>query len=115
MNEKIERLEKESLILKPKALFYDQVTGSNDTIDMQEVASVLNIEGLGRNKLFAFLRSKKILDSKNQPYRHYIDAGYFRVIESKYERLGEIKINLKTVVFQKGIDFILKKINEDII
>jgi len=112
MTEKIERLEKESLILKPKAIFYDQVTGSNDTIDMREVASVLNIEGLGRNKLFAFLRSKKILDKENQPYRPFIDAGYFRVIESKYEQSGEIKISLKTVVFQKGIDFILNKLKE---
>jgi phage antirepressor YoqD-like protein len=113
MNEKIERLEKESLILKPKAIFYDQVTGSTDTIDMREVASVLNIEGLGRNKLFAFLRSKKILDKDNQPYRQFIDSGYFRVIESKYENAGEIKISFKTVVFQKGLDYILKKLKED--
>lgn len=38
-----------------------------------------------------------------------IDAGYFRVTESKYEKLtGEIGVSFKTVVYQKGIDYIRK-------
>jgi phage antirepressor YoqD-like protein len=47
------------------------------------------------------------------PYRKYIDLGYFRVIESKYiDCFGEVKISSKTVVYQKGINFILKSIKE---
>lgn len=113
--EELERLrilnaEKEKQLQEqaPKVEFFDDVTGSDDTIDMKEVAKLLNM-GIGRNKLFELLRDKKILDGNNQPYQKYVDAGYFRIIESKYTMpTGEIKISLKTVVFQKGVDFIRK-------
>ena len=91
----------------PKVEFFDDVTGSSDTIDMKEAAKVLNIKGFGRNNLFEFLRKQNVLDRNNQPYQKYVDAGYFRIIESRYTLpTGEIKISLKTVVFQKGLDFI---------
>lgn len=93
----------------PKVEFYDDVAGSSDTIDMKEVAKVLNVKGLGRNNLFEKLRDKKILDRNNQPYQKYVDSGYFRIIESRYTLpTGEVRISLKTVVFQKGVDFIRK-------
>lgn len=98
---------------KPKVEFYDSVTGSSDTIDMKEVAKVLNIPGLGRNKLFELLRYRRILDDRNQPYQRFVDAGMFRVIESKYtDGNGDTHINLKTVVFQKGVDYIRKIVNQ---
>lgn len=93
---------------KPKVEFYDCVTRSDNAIDMAEVAKVLNC-GLGRNQLFALLRSKHILDNKNQPYQQYVKSGYFKIVESKKELSdGSVIINLKTVVFQKGLDFIRK-------
>ena len=64
----------------PKVEFFDDVTGSSDTIDMKEVAKLLNVKGLGRNNLFELLRDKRILDERNQPYQKYVDAGYFRII-----------------------------------
>lgn len=92
----------------PKVDFYDCVTGSGDTIDMAEVAKVLNC-GMGRNKIFELLRDKGVLNSKNQPYQQFVDMGYFRVIESSFTLPdGSVRINLKTVVFQKGLDFIRK-------
>jgi phage antirepressor YoqD-like protein len=92
----------------PKVDFYDCVTGSSDTIDMKEAAKVLNC-GLGRTKLFELLRNKGILDKNNQPYQRYVDSGYFRIIESKYTTPdGTTRISLKTVIFQKGLDFIRK-------
>ena len=91
---------------KPKVDFYDCVTGSDDTIDMAEVAKVLNY-GMGRNRIFQLLREKEILNNSNQPYQQFVDRGYFRVIESKFTLPdGTTRINLKTVVFQKGLDFI---------
>lgn len=93
----------------PKVEFFNDVAGSADTIDMKEVAKILNVKGIGRNKLFEILREKKILDGNNQPYQEYVDRGYFRVIESRFTLpTGEIKISLKTVVFQKGLDYIRK-------
>lgn len=103
----LERINAEN---KPKVEFYDDVTGSKDAIEMKEVAKVLNL-GMGRNKIFEFLRDKKILDNNNQPYQTYVDKGYFRVIESKFTTPdGDVKINLKTVVMQKGLDFIRRQI-----
>lgn len=108
-----ENAEKENKLIEqaPKVEFFDDVTGSTDTIDMKEVAKVLNVKGLGRNNLFELLRSRKILDRNNQPYQKYVDCGYFRIIESRYTvPTGETKISLKTVVFQKGLEFIRKLI-----
>ena len=92
--------------MKPKAEFYDDVTGSTDTIDIGSVAKVLNIPNMGRNKLFSFLRENKILNKRNEPYQEYVDKGYFRQIETSWEHNGTTHINLKTVVFQKGVDYI---------
>lgn len=98
--------------LKPKAEFFDAVTDSKDAIPMADVAKVLDM-GIGRNKLFEFLRSRNILMSDNRPYQKYVDAGYFRVVEQKYDKgYGEIGINIKTLVFQKGIDYIRRKLKE---
>lgn len=98
--------------MKPKAEFYDDVTGSTDTIDIGSVAKVLNIPNMGRNKLFAFLRENKILNRRNEPYQEYVDKGYFRQIETSWEHNGTTHINLKTVVFQKGLDFIRQTITK---
>ena len=48
-------------------------------------------------------------DSTEVIIREYIDRGYFRVIEQKYQTAdGETRISVKTLAFQKGIDFIRK-------
>lgn len=100
-------------LLEPKAQFYDDVAGSKESIEMGQVAKVLGIRGIGRNKLFSLLRDKKVLDKNNIPYQQFVDCGYFRVLEQKYTvASGETKINIKTMVFQKGVDFISKKIKD---
>ena len=94
---------------QPKVEFYDDVAGSKDAVAMKEVAKVLGIKGLGRNKLFKFLRDKKILDRNNMPYQEYVDRGYFRVIEQRYNtNNGDIKITFTTLVYNKGIEYIRK-------
>jgi phage antirepressor YoqD-like protein len=97
---------------QPKAEFFDQVTDSKDAIDMASAAKVLNIKGMGRNKLFQLLRDHKVFQSNNQPYQKHIDAGRFRIIESKFTKPnGDTCINIKTVVYQRGLDYILKLVN----
>lgn len=95
--------------LLPKAEFCDAVMGSKDAIPIGMAAKVLNC-GMGQNKLFAFLRENKILMANNQPYQKYIDEGWFRCIEAKYQVRGETRIYIKTVVFQKGIQKIREMI-----
>lgn len=107
--EKNKALQADNERMKPKEEFFDAVTDSKDAIDMGQVAKVLNYPKIGRNKLFEILRENGILQQNNQPYQTYIDRGYFRVVEQKFEPTpGEIRINIKTLVFQKGIDYIRK-------
>lgn len=95
--------------MKPKAEFFDAVAESKDAIEIGKVAKVLNYPGIGRNKLFEILRDKGILMRNNIPYQKYIDNGYFRTVEQKYNTPdGSIRINIKTLVYQKGVDYIRK-------
>ena len=110
--EQHEKLAAENAKLLPKAEFFDAVTDSKSAISIGEVAKVLDV-GIGQNKLFAFLRDRKILDRQNIPYQEYIDRGYFRTIEQKYDVRGEVRISIKTLVFQKGIDFIRKQLQKE--
>jgi len=106
-----EQIEKQNQLLleqKPKVDFFEAVTGSKDTIDIGTVAKVLN-KKIGRNKLFEILRDKNILMASNMPYQKFIDCGYFRVIETKYNKPdGSTHIGFKTLVYQKGVNYINK-------
>lgn len=108
-----EKIEEQAKLLeeqKPKVEFFDTVADSKTAISMNDVAKVLGIKGMGRNNLFEFLRNEKILMSNNVPFQIYVDRGYFRVIEQKYMKNGEPCMNIKTLVYQKGVDFISKTI-----
>lgn len=107
-----ENMKKQQIIeeQRPKVEFFDAVADSKTAISMNEVAKVINIKGYGRNKLFEFLRNERILDGFNVPYQRYVDCGWFRVIEQKYMRNGEPQVSTKTLVYQKGVDAIRKKL-----
>ena len=112
--EQIESQKKQLAEAKPKVEFFDAVAGSNDAIEIGSVAKVLGIKGMGRNNLFSFLRDKKILMNNNQPYQTYVDRGYFRVLEQKFEKPnGETCINIKTLVYQSGVEFIRRQLQQD--
>ena len=93
-----------------KVAFYDTVADSKDAIDMQRAAKVLDFEGIGRNNLFEFLREREILMDTNLPYQKYIDSGHFRVIQSHWHKDGEPRIYFKTLIYQKGLDFVRRKL-----
>ena len=110
--EQTEKLRLENNEMKPKADFFDAVAGSKQAISLGDVAKILNYPKVGRNKLFEILRDQDILQQNNIPYQKFIDAGYFRVIEQKYNAGDEVRISLKTLVYQKGIDYIRKTLNQ---
>jgi anti-repressor protein len=98
---------------QPKVAFFDAVTESKDAIEIGLAAKVLNM-GIGRNKLFETLRNYKILDDGNIPYQKYVGQGYFRVVESKWNKPdGSTHISFKTVVYQRGIEFIRRQLQSD--
>lgn len=106
----ISQKEKQIEEMKPKADFFDAVADSKTAISMNEVSKVLAIKGYGRNNLFEFLRREGILDRYNTPYQKYVDYGWFRVIEQKYMKNGEPCITTKTLVYQKGVEAIRKRL-----
>jgi phage regulatory protein, rha family len=119
--EKIEKLQLENkqqaqqlIEQAPKIEFYNDVTGSETTAEIGTVAKILGFKNVGRNILFDILRKQGILKSDNIPYQKYVDNGYFRVIESKWNDYitGDVKISFKTVVYQKGIEYIAKLLRE---
>lgn len=109
--EQIEQQQKLLEVQKPKVEFFDSVADSKTAVPMNDVAKVLSIKGYGRNNLFEYLRNNKVLMNNNRPYQKYVDAGYFRVIEQHYQRNGEEQISFKTLVYQRGIDFIRRMLN----
>lgn len=102
-----QKLRAENKVMLPKAEFYDTVANTESLFSMADVAKTLDM-GIGRNKLFAFLRDKGILDKYNHPYQKYVDAGYMRLIEN-HCKAGDNDVVYKcTYVKQKGIDYIRK-------
>lgn len=111
--DEIDKLEKINKELEPKGIFFDTVTQSDATTSMADVAKILDM-GVGRNKLFSILKNRKILQPDNKPYQKYIDAGYFKLVEEKYDKGDGVGIYYKTVAKQKGIDFIRKILLEEL-
>ena len=108
-NQKAEEATQKLLDNKYKIDFYDDVTGSSTTAEIAIVAKVLNFKNIGRNTLFDILRKQGILQKDNMPFQTYVDRGYFRVVESKWNAPnGDVKVNYKTVVYQKGVEYISK-------
>ena len=102
-------LEKKVEEQQPKVDFYNDVTGSDTTAEIGTVAKILNFKNIGRNTLFDILRKQGILQKDNMPFQTYVDRGYFRVVESKWNAPnGDVKVNYKTVVYQKGVEYISK-------
>lgn len=90
---------------EPHITFSKVVQANDKEIDMKKVAGILNIKGFGRNKLFQFLRDKKVLMRGNIPYRVYFERGYFNVVEIL---VSKDKLFTQTIVTQKGLNYIIK-------
>ncbi len=100
---------------KPLVEFAEHIQTSEDCISMNDMAKLASKNGvkIGRNRLFAFLRDKKILQKSNVPYQRYIEAQpWFEVKESIYDSANFTRLCLTTMVTpqgQKGIIRMLKK------
>jgi anti-repressor protein len=103
-----QKLAAENARLLPAAEFAQAVMGSDDMLTIGQAAKVLNLP-FGRTKLFEKLRERRILMANNVPYQEYVDRGYFRVTESRWQHpdTGE-HITLTTRVLQRGLDYIRK-------
>ena len=78
-NRHIEQLEKTIQEQQPKVEKFEKFMDGSNYKKMNDVAKSL---GYGRNKLYDFLREKKVLMKDNLPYQRFIDNGYFTVKEN---------------------------------
>lgn len=102
-----EKAKQRLALIEPKAVHYDAVMESSECLTMEQTAKVLSFRGIGQNSLFQFLRKEGILQPDNLPYQHH--AHLFKVIEQPFTKAnGEHRVNLKTLVRQKGVERIRK-------
>lgn len=111
--EKNKLLEEKSMRIsemEPKEHFYETVTQTTSTYRMDQVAKNINVKGMGRNKLYAYLRSKGIFQpNSTTPYQRYVNQGYFKIVTTYRNGMAFPS----TVAFQKGIDYIIKLLRAD--
>lgn len=85
---------------------------STQTTPLFEAARMLN---LGPQKLFAALRSRKVLDKNNLPYREYAGRGLFttELKEYRHPSLG-MKLYAQTHVTDQGLKWLAKEFEVEI-
>lgn len=100
---------------QPKVEFADQVADSSTLIDMNALAKLAEHNGfpIGRNRLFKWLRFKRILMPSNIPYQEYIERGFFEIRECTYTVHGETRLSYKTLVTGKGQIYIITKLRKE--
>lgn len=95
--------------VKDQIVIADRITNSKNLCDINKLAKLLDIKGMGRNKLFAYLRNKEILMDNNQPYQAY--SEYFKIIDIVNPKNGHVYC--KTLIKSKGIAYIVKHLIKD--
>ncbi len=98
---------------KPKVEFAEQVSDTQDLIDIGAYAKLLKKKGvkIGRNTLFGWLRNNGYLRSNNEPYQQYINQGYFKTKEYTYIVESEPKVGIKTYITGKGQQYLFNKLS----
>lgn len=95
--------------LKPKAQAAEILLESKQHLTMQEAAQLLNIPGIGRNKLFEVLKKLGYLITSKHPYQKFVDMGIFVVRESiSPDGIPRQQI----LITQKGIQYLIPRLAE---
>jgi len=107
LNRKFDQLAIDVQEMKPKAIFYDAVTETEQLYSIGRVAKILKDDGhpIGRNRLFKILREQNILMPSREPYQRYVNNSMFKMVLSKKN------LYAKTVATGKGLQYIKKIID----
>lgn len=113
---KIDSLQNEIDVNRPKVLFADAVSASHTSILVGELAKILRGNGcnIGQNRLFERLRNDGYLmkcgTSKNIPTQRAMEMGLFEIKEGSYINGSEVNVITKTTkVTGKGQSFFVNK------
>lgn len=116
LTEKNKTLELQNDEMKPKALFADAVTTSDDTILIGELAKIIRQNGvnIGQNRLFQWLRKEGYLikggKAKNMPTQKAVDMGLFKIKERTINNPdGSVRMTKTTLVTGKGQVYFINK------
>lgn len=96
--------------LEPRSLYFDKMINTDGLVSMQEVAKLLNIQGMGRTIMMDKLRQGNVfMKGHRVPYQHFVNKGYFELKEDIVMLRGGVrKVNVTTYATQKGLAFIFK-------
>lgn len=102
---------------RPKVVFADAVSASDTPILIGELAKILKQNGIeiGQNRLFAWLRSKGYLISRNgtdynAPTQKSMELGLFKIKErTRVSSDGSVKITKTSMVTGKGQQYFVNK------
>lgn len=117
----VKALMEENKELKPKALFAEAVSASDESILIGQLAKLIRQNGyeIGQNRLFEWMREKGYLiksgSRRNQPTQRAMDMGLFEVKERTISNPdGSTRITLTTKVTGKGqVYFVNKFLNKE--
>lgn len=112
------RIENEEL--KPKALFADIVSASEDSILIGQLAKLLGQNGyeIGQNRLFSWMRENGFLctrgENYNMPTQKALEQGLFEIMERAINSPdGKTRLTLTTKVTGKGQRYFVNKFCKD--
>ena len=112
----VKALMEENKELKPKALFADAISASDESILIGQLAKLIRQNGyeIGQNRLFEWMRENGYLiksgSRRNQPTQRAMDMGLFEVKERTISNPdGSTRITLTTKVTGKGQVYFVNK------
>lgn len=118
--QKRKELEQEKEINKPKVIFADAVSVSDDTILVGALAKIIKQNGvdIGQNRLFEWLRRNHYLvkdgRDRNMPTQRSLEMKLFKVKERTVQNPdGSVRINRTVLVTGKGQQYFINKFLSD--
>ena len=105
LEEKIEIIQEDN---ENKTNVIETFTNRDNCISVGAFAKILNIKGMGRNKMFTWLRDSGILRHNNEPYQKYMD--YFSVVIGTSDNEHTY---MQTMITSKGVEYLYRKLSEE--
>lgn len=107
----LEEKEKQIALMAPKAQSYDVLMDATGCMTINEVAKMLDIKGIGQNKMFELLRLENIIYKKGDcylPYERY--RSHFIVKQNPIKRGDMVFERSQLFVSTKGLDWLAHKL-----
>lgn len=99
---------------KPLVMFAETCIASNDSLLVREVAKLASKKGvsIGEKRLWQRLREWGVVNTKNEPYQHAMDAGWFEIRQGTYSTPYGSETYRTPKVTPKGQVYIIEKLKK---